>query len=63
MTDEQAWADIVAGWNESPVGDVPEAESLAEGGPPAWGPSPLYTIGGVENSGSAEDTSGIIEGD
>jgi hypothetical protein len=43
--------------------DLPEAESLAEGGPPAWGPSPLFTIGGVENSGSAEDTSGIIEGD
>lgn len=43
--------------------DLPEAESLAEGGPPAWGPSPLFTVGGVENSGSAEDTSGIIEGD
>jgi hypothetical protein len=43
--------------------DIPEAESLSEGGPPAWGPSPLFAIGGAENSGSAEDSTGIIEGD
>jgi hypothetical protein len=30
VTDEQAWADIVAGWDASPAGDVPEAESMAE---------------------------------
>ncbi len=46
-----------------PNPDIPEDESLAEGGPPAWGPSPLYTVGGVENSGSAEDTTGILEGE
>lgn len=26
--DEEAWADIVAGWDASPASDVPEAESL-----------------------------------
>lgn len=41
--------------------DIPEAESLEEGGPPAWGGDPLYSIGGVENSGSAEDTEGLEE--
>jgi hypothetical protein len=35
--------------------DLPEAESLDEGGPPAWGPSPLFTPGGAVDSGSAED--------
>ncbi|MBF6592074.1 MAG: hypothetical protein IVW57_16315 [Ktedonobacterales bacterium] len=46
-----------------PNPDIPEAESLAEGGPPAWGPSPLYTIGGTQDSGSAEDMTGLVEGD
>ena len=35
--------------------DIPEAESLDEGGPPAWGGDPLLTRNGVENSSSAED--------
>lgn len=35
--------------------DIPEAESLDEGGPPAWGGDPLLTLDGVEDSGSAED--------
>jgi hypothetical protein len=35
--------------------DIPEAESLDAGGPPAWGPDPLFTPHGVEDSGSAED--------
>lgn len=35
--------------------NVPEAESLADGGPPAWGPTPLFTPGGVIDGGSAED--------
>jgi hypothetical protein len=35
--------------------DVEEQESLEEGGPPAWGPSPLFTPGGAVDSGSAED--------
>ena len=37
--------------------DLPEAESLADGGPPAWGPTPLTTIDATEDSGSAEDRS------
>lgn len=37
--------------------DLPEAESLDEGGPPAWGPSPLFTPGGAVDGGSAEDRS------
>lgn len=41
--------------------DIPEAESLDQGGPPAWGSDPLYSIGGIENSGSAEDTEGLEE--
>jgi len=35
--------------------DIPEAESVADGGPPAWGGTPLFTVDGVEDSGSAED--------
>jgi hypothetical protein len=35
--------------------DIPEAESLDEGGPPAWGGDPLLIRDGVENSGSSED--------
>jgi hypothetical protein len=35
--------------------DVPEIESLDEGGPPAWGPSPLFTPGAAVDGGSAED--------
>lgn len=43
--------------------DLPEAESLDEGGPPAWGPDPIFTVGGVEQSGSGTDTQGLEEGD
>jgi hypothetical protein len=39
-----------------PNPDIPEAESLDEGGPPAWGGDPLLTLDGIEESGSAEDT-------
>lgn len=35
--------------------DIPEAESVSDGGPPAWGGTPLFNVGGVEDSGSAED--------
>jgi hypothetical protein len=35
--------------------DLPEEESLDEGGPPAWGPSPLFTPGGTVDGNSAED--------
>jgi hypothetical protein len=35
--------------------DIPEAESVADGGPPAWGGPPLFTVDGVEDGGSAED--------
>ncbi len=38
-----------------PTPDIPEDEVLDEGGPPAWGPSPLFTPGGVVDSTSAED--------
>lgn len=39
-----------------PNPDIPTEESLEDGGPPAWGPTPLLTRDGVEDSGSAEDT-------
>jgi hypothetical protein len=35
--------------------DLPEAESRDEGGPPAWGPDPLFTPGGFVDGSSAED--------
>ena len=35
--------------------DIPEAKSVSDGGPPAWGGTPLFNVGGVEDSGSAED--------
>jgi hypothetical protein len=35
--------------------DIPEAESIADGGPPAWGGTPLFNVGGVEDGGSVED--------
>ena len=35
--------------------DIPEAESVEDGGPPAWGGTPLFNVGGVEDSGSVED--------
>ncbi len=39
--------------------DIPEAESLSDGGPPAWGGDPLLTRNAVEEGGSAEDTQGL----
>lgn len=41
--------------------DIPEAESLGDGGPPAWGPPPLFSVGGVEDGGSAEDRAVLEE--
>ncbi len=35
--------------------DIPAALSVEDGGPPAWGNSPLITPGGVIDAGSAED--------
>lgn len=35
--------------------DVMEELSLDDGGPPAWGPDPLFTLGTQIDSGSAED--------
>jgi hypothetical protein len=34
---------------------IPANRSVEEGGPPAWGESPLVTPGGMIDSGSAED--------
>lgn len=35
--------------------DIPEAESVADGGPPAWGGDPLLVRDAVEDGGSSED--------
>jgi hypothetical protein len=35
--------------------DVLEEISLDDGGPPAWGPDPIFTLGTQVDSGSAED--------
>jgi len=43
--------------------DIPEAESVADGGPPAWGGPPLFNIDGVEDGGSAEDRTTAEEGE
>ena len=42
------------------TGDSPETDSLSDGGPPAWGPDPIYSIRGKEDGGSAEDTEGLF---
>lgn len=36
--------------------ESPEKDSIGDGGPPAWGPDPLYSNRGKEDGGSAEDT-------
>lgn len=50
--------------------DLPEADSIADGGPPAWGGDPMLvvrgahnTIDAVEDGGSAEDAEGAEDGD
>ncbi len=43
--------------------DLHEAEVIEEGGPPLWGPTPLFTPGGVVHGGSTEDTEGLEEGE
>ncbi len=43
--------------------DLHEAEVIEEGGPPLWGPTPLFTPGGVVHGGSMEDTEGLEEGE
>ncbi len=40
--------------------ESPEAESIADGGPPAYGPDPIYSRHGTEDGGSAEDTEGLF---
>lgn len=39
--------------------DIPDEESVSDGGPPAWGGDPLLTEYAVEDGGSAEDTAGL----
>ncbi|HEY7850656.1 MAG TPA: hypothetical protein VIC27_11365 [Ktedonobacterales bacterium] len=43
--------------------DIPEQASVDDGGPPAWGGDPLFTLDGVEDGGSAEDTRGLLQAD
>ena len=38
-----------------PDPEIPARMALEEGGPPAWGESPLVTPGGTIDAGSAED--------
>jgi hypothetical protein len=40
--------------------DSPVAESIADGGPPGYGPDPIYSNRGKEDGGSAEDTEGLF---
>ena len=40
--------------------ESPEAESIADGGPPAYGPDPIFSRHGTEDGGSAEDTEGLF---
>ncbi len=39
--------------------DIPDADSVGDGGPPAWGGDPLLKVDAVEDGGSAEDTQGL----
>lgn len=43
--------------------DIPDADSMADGGPPTWGGDPLLTIDAVAHGGSAEDTQGLALGE
>ena len=44
--------------------DIPEAASIADGGPPGWGDaSGVITPGAILEGGSAEDTEGLLPGD
>ena len=40
--------------------DLPDADSIGDGGPPAWGGDPIFN-GAVQDGGSAEDTEGLEE--
>jgi hypothetical protein len=42
--------------------DLPESDSIGDGGPPAWGGDPIFN-GDVQEGGSAEDTEGLEEGE
>jgi hypothetical protein len=55
MYDAEIAASRAEGDFLGPTPDLPEDESLDEGGPPAWGPDPIFTPGGAVDSGSAED--------
>lgn len=39
--------------------ESPEFDSIGDGGPPAWGPDPIFSNRGKEDGGSAEDTEGL----
>lgn len=43
--------------------DIPDAESVEDGGPPAWGGDPLLTRDAIGDGGSAEDTQGLTQSD
>lgn len=38
---------------------IPDQQSVEDGGPPAWGGDPLFTMDGTLEGGSAEDTQGL----
>lgn len=42
--------------------DLPDEESVDDGGPPAWGGDPIFN-GNVQDGGSAEDAEGLVEGE
>lgn len=46
-----------------PQPDIPARASVGDGGPPAWGGDPLFTIDAIEDGGSAEDTEGLTQSD
>lgn len=46
--DDKAWADIVAGWDQSPSGDVPEAEALPDADQASAAREPLPLVEPVE---------------
>lgn len=43
--------------------DIPEAESVEDGGPPAWGGDPLLVRDAVEDGGSSEDRRDLTTND
>ena len=63
LHDAQISASRAEGEFLGPAPNLPEDEARDEGGPPAWGPSPMFTPGGAVDGTSAEDRTPVESGE